>query len=173
MTKFNVININDKELWEEIADNTVEIYDKWQYVSAYYQNGEGIPHLAYLEGKEGIAYYVYLKRDIRKIVNFQDSNIGNLYDIISPYGYGGVKIKGKITEEEKKEFFSKFEQYCIENNIVCDFVRLNPLEDNYKNYNCSNYTVEKISKTVYIKLESEEQIWNDLKHLLMNYLIIK
>lgn len=164
MDNFQIIDFDDKEVWGNIADDTVEIYDKWQYVSAFYKNGDGIPYMAYLKGKDGYIYNVFLKRNINEDEKFKNIDLQEqLYDIITPYGYGGVKIKGKISEEEKNEFFKQFENYCIENNIVSEFIRLNPLEDNYKNYEGQDYLIEKISNTIYIDLESEEKIWNDLK----------
>lgn len=164
MRELNVIGFDKKDEWNIIADDTVEVYDKWQYVSAFYKNGDGIPYMAYLKGKDGYIYNVFLKRNINEDKKFKDIDLQEqLYDIITPYGYGGVKIKGNITEEERIEFFKQFENYCKENNIVSEFIRLNPLEDNYKNYKGQDYKIEKISKTIYIKLENKEQIWNDFE----------
>ena len=169
MQELKVIGFDSKEKWNEIADNTVEVYDKWQYVSAFYKNGDGIPYMAYLKGKDGYIYNVFFKRNINRDEKFKNIDLQEqLYDIITPYGYGGVKIKGIITEEERNEFFKQFEDYCIKNNIVSEFIRLNPLEDNYKNYEGENYEIENISKTVYIRLESEEQIWQDMKSTCRN-----
>lgn len=168
MQELKVIDFDSKEEWNEIADDTSEVYDKWQYVSAFYKNGDGIPYMAYLNGKDGYIYNVFLKRNINSDEKFKNIDLHEqLYDIVTPYGYGGVKIKGIISEEERNEFFKQFEDYCIENNIVSEFIRLNPLEDNYKNYK-EDYEIENISKTVYIRLESKEQIWQDMKSTCRN-----
>lgn len=164
MQELKVIGFENRDEWETIADDTVEIYDKWQYVSAFYKNGDGIPFMAYLKGKNGYIYNVFFKRNINEDEKFRNIDLQEqLYDIITPYGYGGVKIKGDITEEEKNNFFKRFENYCKENNIVSEFIRLNPLDDNYKNYEGQDYEIVKNSNTVYIKLEGEEQIWNDFE----------
>lgn len=169
MDNFQIIDFDNKEEWSNIADDTVEIYDKWQYVSAFYKNGDGIPYMAYLKGKNGYIYNVFLKRNINEDEKFKNIDLQEqLYDIITPYGYGGVKIKGKISEEERNEFFKQFEKYCIENNIVSEFIRLDPLEDNYKNYEGQDYSIEKNSKTVCVKLKTEEQIWQDMKSTCRN-----
>lgn len=169
MQDLKVIGFDEKDEWSIIADDTVEIYDKWQYVSAFYKNGDGVPFMAYLKGKNGYIYNVFLKRNINEDENFKNIDLQEqLYDIITPYGYGGVKIKGNITEEEKNEFFKQFEDYCIENKIISEFIRLNPLEDNYKNYEGQDYLIKKNSKTVYINLNSEEQIWKDMKSTCRN-----
>lgn len=164
MLNLQVIDFNQKEKWNNIADNTVEVYDKWQYASAFFKNGDGIPYMAYMEGKEGYIYNVFLKRNINTDERFKNIRLDEqLYDIITPYGYGGVKIKGNITGVEKNEFFKQFEKYCKANNIVSEFIRMTPVENNYANYEGQDYKIEKNSKTIYIKLDNEEQIWNDFE----------
>ena len=46
--KFEVIDFNNKDKWQEITKNR-EVYYQWQYVDAFYQIGDGIPKLAYAE----------------------------------------------------------------------------------------------------------------------------
>lgn len=65
-------------------------------------------------------------------------------------------------DELKKFFFYNFKNYCFNKKIVSEFIRLNPLLNNYKLYN-SEYEIINISKTVYMKLDNSEQIWNDLE----------
>ena len=64
MTKIQIIDLNSKSKWEKIVKDADEIYDKWQYVSAFYKNADGVPYMAYLEAKEGYIYNVFMKRNI-------------------------------------------------------------------------------------------------------------
>lgn len=156
---FNVIDFNDKATWSKIVKNR-EVYYQWQYVDAFYENGDGIPQLAYAEHNGEYIYNVFFIRDIAKDLNL-DKKIYPYYDIITPYGYGGVDANTKNTELINF-FFKNYEKYCIDNNIISEFIRLNPLLDNFKFYN-DQFEIKNISKTVYIKLDNSEQIWNDME----------
>ena len=158
--KFEVIDFENKDTWEKITKNK-EVYFQWQYVDAFYKNGDGIPKLAYLKENNEYIFHVFLMRDISKDLSI-DSSKYNYYDIISPYGYGGLDITSSNTKL-LETFFDNFEKYCIENNIISEFIRFNPLLENHTYYNQNKYEIINISKTVYMKLENEEQIWNDLE----------
>lgn len=55
------------------------------------------------------------------------------YDIITPYGYGGPLILS-CKENQKENLLNAYEEafgkYCSENNIVSEFVRFHPIENN-------------------------------------------
>ena len=60
--------------------------------------------------------------------------LGDWFDIITPYGYGGPLIQTLAAGYERKQLvdaFSKaFEQYCFEHRIVSEFVRFHPILNN-------------------------------------------
>lgn len=77
------------------------------------------------------------------------------FDITTPYGYGGPMIqevvKGK--KQELVESFSEdFSKYCLENNIVSEFVRFHPVFEN-ENFFKELYEVEYLRKTIGTNLE--------------------
>ena len=157
--KFYVIGFEDKDKWEEIVRDG-EVYYQWQYVDAFFQIGDGIPKLAYAESNGEYVYNVFLMRDISKDLHL-DKNEFNYYDIITPYGYGGINCTSDNLE--LLDFYHKeFEKYCKDNNIVSEFLRLCPFTGNFKNYD-NSYEILNISKTVYMKLDNQEQIWNDME----------
>ena len=160
MMEFNVIDFNNKELWEKIVKDK-EIYYFWQYVDAFYKNGDGIPKLAYSEQENNeYVYKVFFIRNIAKDLQLNEKEYP-YYDIITPYGYGGIDANSE-NKELIKFFFENYKEYCIKNNVVSEFIRLNPLLNNYKLYN-DEYDIKNISKTVYMKLETPEQIWKDME----------
>ena len=166
--EFNVIDFSDKDKWKEIVKDK-EIYYQWEYVDAFYKNGDGKPFLAYAKNNSNYVFNVYFKRDIAEEEMFKEKIATNLFfDISTPYGYGGVEIVGDKDDELLNYFFSKFEEYCNANNIVSEFVRLNPLSNNHVLYQNTDYEVNAISKTVYIDLESEEKIWTEMKSTCRN-----
>lgn len=157
--KFNVIGFENKEEWAKVVKNR-EIYYQWQYIDAFAKNGDGVPKLAYATENGEYIYNVFFVRDIAKDLNL-NKNEYSYYDIITPYGYGGVDSNSE-NSELKKFFFENYKKYCSANKIISEFIRLNPLLQNYKMYN-SDFDIKNISKTVYMKLESPEQIWNDME----------
>ena len=132
--EFEVIDFSNKNKWHEIVKEK-EIYYQWEYIDALYQNNEGEPFLAYAKCNNNYVFNVYLKRDINDVDIFKNEIERNKYfDIIIPYGYGGVDIIGDKNQELLDFYFEKFMKYCEENNIISEFVRLNPLSDNYRFY---------------------------------------
>lgn len=83
------------------------------------------------ENREGIIYHSFLQRKIPLALDGKD-----YYDLITPYGYGGpiiTELKGdkKVLVED---FFSAFRKYCLENNIVSEFIRFHPLLENHRDF---------------------------------------
>ena len=163
----SIITLKNKEEWESIVGKNCEVYDMWQYVSAFEKNDDGEATLIYKKYKNGLIYNIVFKRNISEIPEFRNDK--NWFDFISPYGYAGVKVNGKITNENLKDFFKEYSEYCKNNNVISEFIRLNPLQENEKNYIFDkSFNIIYNSKTVFIKLESQEQIWNDLKSTCRN-----
>lgn len=162
MSRFLIVDFRDKEIWDSLICEDADIYYKWQYVDAFRVIGDGEPFLAYYESGNSKLYNVFLKRDISNH-EFYKARINDslYYDITTPYGYGGIVLNGE--ENIVKEYQLLFDEYCIKNNIICEFVRLNPLSNNFKYYMDTHYECIKLSTTVYIQLESEIKIWDDFK----------
>jgi hypothetical protein len=109
--------------------------------------------------------YPFFKRDISALP-FANKSVG-LFDIVSPYGYGGPLAETKDdnqTDELWRDFFSEFHVFCLTNNIVCEFVRLHPIFDNAKFVTqFSKGNVEQMGKIVYLDLsKSEEEILSEI-----------
>lgn len=158
--KFDVIGFENKEEWSKIVQNG-EVYYQWQYVDAFYKIGDGIPKLAYAELNGEYVYNVFFLRNVAKDLKLENDNFNNIYDIVTPYGYGGVTCTS-INQKLLDFYFNNFSKYCENNNIISEFVRLCPFSENYVNYN-NYYNLIQFSKTVSMKLENPEQIWNDLE----------
>lgn len=111
----------------------------------YFEENYGKLYEEYEQGKcvnfkykdtNGEVKYIFIKRKI----------IGQKYfDITTPYGYGGPLIrlnKDGNKEELLKAYQESFTEYCIENNIVSEFVRFHPLvnnADDFKNFYIIKY----------------------------------
>lgn len=135
-----------------------DIYFNENYGKIYELNGDGKLKTYYLECEYGKVYYNFLMREIL----LPDKT--GYYDIITPYGYSGPLL---IDCDEKNKtklilfFKEQFENYCMKNNIVAEFVKFHPLIKNHENMDLY-MDINPIGNTVYIPLNSPDEIWNNL-----------
>ena len=93
---------------------------------------EGISIVYEYSGDYGEIYHMFIKREIETEVDG-----GIWYDLITPYGYGGpiiLECEGNKEGLLIGEFNKSFKQYCIDNNIVSEFIRFHPMYDNAKDF---------------------------------------
>ena len=111
--------------------------------------------------------YPFFKRDIRDLP-FADSSVSGLYDIVSPYGYGGplAQVENRSCYDELwGGFFRSFDRFCRENNIVSEFCRLHPLYENHRPVGIhSQGVVKRLGQIVYVDLcRSEEELFRGIE----------
>ena len=101
----------------------------------------------------GTIKHLFIKREVPIRIS------GELYyDIVTPYGYGGPVIM--CSEDAKKDklvqaFKKAFQQYCLEQKIISEFVRFHPVLNNAKDFtDC--YEVIFTRKTVGTNLRDYE-----------------
>lgn len=150
--------VEQSEEWDEIV-RTFRDYDVYYlsgYVKAFELNGDGQAILIHYVSKDkstrGIN--VVMKRDIHDFKPLSEIVPGELYDIVTPYGYGGWLIEGKDIDALSIEY----ENWAKENHIISEFVRFHPM---LKNYTYTPYQAIHLGDTVYMETESEEQIWQN------------
>lgn len=161
---FEVVDFNDKEKWEKITGKNVDIYYQTKYIYPFYKYGDGKPTLIYAKDGENIVFNVFFIRDIGEELNLNKCIENNkYYDIITPYGYGGADVINKPSCELIEYFFEKQEKYFVENNVVSEFIRFNPLNNNNEHYKNTKYEIIKLSNTVYMSLNNDEQIWTQME----------
>jgi hypothetical protein len=137
----------------------VDIYFDMDYLKNSERIEKGKLDFFFYEDNNGKGKNIFIKREVKQNI-VEDS----LYDLITPYGYGGPLIE--IKQEDNKEvfietYFKKYEEYCNKNNIVSEFVRFHPLEKNYE-YSKDFYNVTYNSNTIFIDLSSEEIIESNI-----------
>lgn len=141
-----------------------DIYFTPDYCKIYEENGEGQAQLfVYTEGNKFV-YYPYIMRKVNgeSIIQMNNTDI-DLYDITTPYGYGGP-LSNVIHQEERQElyrnFSEHFHEHCINNRIITEFVRFHPLLRNHNDYQQVAPTF--VRNTVYIDLRlSNEEVWRN------------
>lgn len=152
--------IGQSEEWDEIVKSykNYDVYYLSGYVKAFELNGDGKALLIHYYSKDKLTrgINVVMKRDIHDYKPLSETVApGELFDIGTPYGYGGWLIEGDGTDALALEY----EQWAKENHIVSEFVRFHPI---LKNYNHTILNTIHLGDTVYIETESEDQIWGNI-----------
>lgn len=97
-------------------------YYQYAYLQALKANKEGTPIAQVYFGRKGMAFYPFL---LRKIPAKLYTGVATLYDIESPYGYGGPYFY-KLSPEEEQDFFKNHNAWAQKQNILAEFVRYSP-----------------------------------------------
>lgn len=153
----SVVSFTEMDVWNSIvsAFEQCDVYYLHQYVKGFWIHGDGEPLLIYFDNGRTRAMNVVMKRDIACCRYFAGKIPENTwFDLSTPYGYGGFLIEGN----DLRELDEAYTSYCLENNIVSEFVRFHPLIGNFSQLT-EMYEVQKLGKTVHIDLHSPEHIW--------------
>ena len=153
--------IEQSNEWDKVV-KSFKLYDVYYlsgYVKAFVIHGDGDPLLFYYENDSVRGINVVMKRDISDISCFSGKIEKNtLFDFATPYGYGGWLIEG---DGDITPLLLEYEKWCVEHNIVSEFVRYHPIINN-ANDTKSFYDVLPLGKTISMDLSSPEIIWANL-----------
>ncbi|MDF2713130.1 MAG: hypothetical protein K0R28_55 [Paenibacillus sp.] len=135
-----VLESSDATRWNSYISQITEadIYFRAEYCRIYEENGEGAAKLfIYSEGDHFVCY-PFLLRCIDDLPAIRDAGIGkSYYDIATPYGYGGPLVSDPSPESRDglmKRFSAAFHRYCLDQNVVTEFVRFHPILKNHEWY---------------------------------------
>ena len=84
-------------------------------------------------------------------VNKAKTPFENIYDLQSPYGYGGA-VASTTSHDFLVRAQDQYRQWCKNNNIIVEFVRFHPL---LENWSFSQHRVRDDRKTVWIDLQND------------------
>ena len=133
----------------------IDLYFDENYGKLYEKVENGTAEIFVYEDENGKVTNQFLKREIPEKI---DGNV--FYDLVTPYGYGGPVIEFANNKEKLLENFEKeFSKYCVENNIVSEFVRFHPIVKNYEDFR-EMYNAQYMRKTLITKLDEEDPITN-------------
>ena len=153
--------IAESEKWDEVV-RSFECHDVYYlsgYVKAFQLHGDGQPMLFYYEDAEVRGINVVMKRDIADDLYFSDKiSHGTMFDFITPYGYGGWLIEGNGVQ---RLLFSSYEKWCVDHNVVSEFVRYHPVLKNAELVRAF-YDVVDLGNTIRLDLSSPKVIWANL-----------
>lgn len=149
-----IVDINQQERWDEIVTGfpNYDVYYLSGYVIPFMHHGDGRPKLLYYNVEGLRAIYVFMVRD---------TDIEDLYDSTTPYGYGGILFDGDVNERSVATFWNIFSGFMQEIGIVDDFVRYHPVLGNAEPLRAVA-NVTDLGRTVALDLSSPEVIWENL-----------
>ncbi len=162
---YKIFALSERESWHHFLEKTEskDIYFTPEYFEIYERNGEGMAQLFLFENGNDFIYYPFLLRDLPKTAYTAEAQrkYGDLYDITTPYGYGGP-ISNTKDEVKKKQLYRQFEEsfnsYCCQNNIISEFVRFHPFIRNEVDYQDIESTLNR--HTIYVDLSVDlDEIW--------------
>ena len=144
---------NEKEWNQLIAELPIDqqdIYFTYGYYFLYEYNKEGEANCFIYKENENSILYPFLKNEINSL-GYQLDDL--YYDIQGAYGYNGI-ITSSIEPNFISNFKKAFGNYCQENHIVAEFIRLHPLIVNMPIFE-HDYELLKDRETVVINLEDD------------------
>lgn len=153
-------SIEQNEEWDAIVCSFDDHDTYWLsgYVKAFRIHGDGEPLLIYYDNGQTRGINVVLKRDVALDLHFKGLiGEGIYYDFATPYGYGGWIIEGN----DHKGLFKEYEDWLLENGIICEFVRFHPM---VKNHDTARdfYEVIQLGEVVHMDLSSPSVIWDNI-----------
>lgn len=162
MGNYEVFGLNDRKQWLEELENVKELYPDLHYWPEYcglFRDWGEARLFIYREGSASVIY-PFLLRKVNLIPWLKGRLEEDLYDITSPYGYGGPLASTKADRSILDNFYRCFSNYCERNNIITEFIRFHPLLGNHRLLE-GHVEVERVSSVVYIDLTgSDEDIWS-------------
>lgn len=124
--------------------------------------GEAI--LAYYGNDDLFIVYPFFKRPVHEL-NFYETmplNYGSIYDIISPWYYSGILIHSTNEQANMASceclvnyFLKEFHEYCTEQNIIAEFMRLHPFIKNDVFDQIISKNSKKSGDVVYVDLSQD------------------
>lgn len=155
-----IYTLNDSEEWDRIVQSFREydVYHLSGYVKGFYAHGDGEPLLIYFSSEPLKAIQVVMRRRISDNPCFSGKVETELYDLITPYGYGGWLLEGQGSVEQ---MMAEYNSWCKKNHIVSEFIRFHPVLRNQKAVE-DYYEVVPLGATVAMDVTSLQTIWDNL-----------
>ncbi|TKD70798.1 peptidoglycan bridge formation glycyltransferase FemA/FemB family protein [Pseudalkalibacillus hwajinpoensis] len=160
-----LFGLNDKKNWHDYLNrlNNKDVYYTPEYCEIHERNGDGVAQLYLYEEGSDFVLYPYLLRCLNTLPHLCQvtQKYGNLYDITTPYGYGGpltnVKEEARLNEILSR-FTNSFRDYCKNADIITEFIRFHPLYQNHNLFTCGEKFY--IRDTIYVDLTKDyDEIW--------------
>ncbi|MHB1042452.1 MAG: GNAT family N-acetyltransferase [Eubacteriales bacterium] len=162
MGNFELLAPVERERWlrelENLGEMKPDIHYIPEYCSLFGDSGE-VRLFVYREGDVSVIY-PFILRKVSRIPGLEGKLNRELFDITSPYGYGGPLASPGASRQDINNFYLQFVKFCEQNNIITEFIRFHPLLGNHVLL-AGHVDVKRASSVICIDLNmSEQEIWN-------------
>lgn len=166
MNQFQVWNLHDNDRkYDDYIKKCVNVtpFHLTEYLLAEAKAEDGITKVFVYQEGEMFALIPEVIRKINALPYMHDLE-EEVYDMVAPHEYGGI-VSNSHESKLKYKLLKGIAQYCRENNIIFQFIRMNPyLRELPMIYQENGYQVIHSNRQVYIDLRlTEEQIFYDYK----------
>ena len=103
---------------KELCNLETDIYHSSSWVEANKNIEQGSLFSILIENGDNKAYFPLIKRKVDHT---------DFFDLITPYGYGGIAFSKFATDDFKKNILSKVSSYLETTNCISLFLRLHPI----------------------------------------------
>lgn len=118
-SNFSVITEDNlSTIKNELLNFETDIYHSIDWLLLNKDLQEGEINCIFLEDGKNCAFFPLIKRNIKNTAYF---------DLITPYGYGGVAFKKATDIDFKEKVFEELNQHLSTTNCISVFLRLHPL----------------------------------------------
>ena len=157
-------SLEERKEWNAVVKSFAnwDIYYLSEYAYSFMVHGDGEPILIEYKDKETHFCYAVMKKDISDCAGFCGRLEKNRYfDLETPYGYGGPLSDDEIPDVSQKRFLSAFSEYCLDENIVSQFIRFHPLLGNHMSMS-SVIETRYMHDTIYMDTSVPDVIWANM-----------
>lgn len=132
MTEITILTLQDSKLWHEklhqLPKAQQDIYYTPEYYSLYQNYGDGKAMCFVFEEGGQLLLYPFLINSVNALGYQLDAEY---FDIQGAYGYNGV-VSSSDAPDFIDNFYIAFDNWCLDNHVVAEFARFNPLLENVK-----------------------------------------
>jgi len=132
-----------------------DVYFTPEYGRLYETIEQGTLQTFFFSSPEGEVYYQYLKRPVPYLVDG-----AQYYDAMTPYGYGGpvvLRVENGKEDILVEKFRDALNRKLQEEQIVCEFVRFHPMEENAEFFK-TMYELRNHRTAVYTDLSADDPV---------------
>ncbi len=156
-----ILSLNESHIWQsylnELPANQQDIFYTPGYYKIYQDYGDGDVCCFIYENGTELAVYPFLKNAIDKS-KFKLNK--QYFDIQGAYGYNGV-VSSTYNPDFINDFYKSFNSYCVDEGIIAEFTRFNPLIKNHL-FSATHLKTLFNRNTVILDLnKSIDEIWKD------------
>lgn len=146
-----------REIWESWSSR--EVFAHPNYLRLFESEREKAA-CALLKSHNGTVIYPFF---LRNVDTYGATSCMDVHDLISPYGYGGAVVVEDVNRAVlEKEFWSNFDSWCGQSNIVSEFVRFSLFSEQLLDFPGA---VEQKQENVVRSLDmSADDLWRDFDH---------